>query len=267
MKKGFYVVGLFFILRASFSYGEEVIGYPGRIEGRCEVIRNGVSLKITPSTAFIKGDLIRTYNNGRVEVVLLDETVIKIGPDAEVNISDFLLDEEFSKRRGILKLIRGSIMTILRKVYKGIKGEFSVETNTAVVGVRGTKFIVSAYSPSQTEIIVLEDSIYVDTPLGSIVLEEGYITSVFEGQPPSPPQRFDPEKIMKFIEGIEPSHEGHEEFEEKWEGFLPEGEERTIATPEEFYHRPPVEQTVQTGGQDVFQELGEIPVKVRVIFP
>jgi len=266
MKKRFYFVFVFFLMKG-FSYGEEVVGYPGRIEGRCEVLRKGVAEKITRSTYFLKGDMIRTYQNGKIEIILLDETVIKIGPNAEVNLSDFLLDEAGSRRKGIVKLIRGSIMTFLRKIYKGIKGEFSVETPTAVVGVRGTKFIVSVYSPSQTEIIALEDSVNVDTPYGSIVLEEGFMTSVFEGEPPSPPQRFDPEKIKEFIEGIEPSHE---EPEELWEGGRIEVPTETKESPfleEGIYNKPPVEQTLQTGAQEVFDELSSSPVNIKIIFP
>jgi hypothetical protein len=267
MKKGFYVFVAFFVMNVFISYGDEVAGYPGRIEGRCEVLRKGIAEKITRGTSFLKGDIIRTYENGKVEIILLDETVIKIGPNAELNLSDFLLDEAGSRRKGIVKLIRGSIMTFLRRVYKGIKGEFSVETPTAVVGVRGTKFIVSVYSPSQTEIIALEDSVNVDTPYGSIVLEEGYMTSAFEGEAPSPPQSFDPQRIEEFIKGIEPSAE--EPPEGGLEGGMIEilGEPERAFLPEGIYNKPPVEQTLQTGTQDIFNELGSTPVKIKVIFP
>jgi hypothetical protein len=267
MKKGFYVFVAFFVMNVFISYGDEVAGYPGRIEGRCEVLRKGIAEKITRGTSFLKGDIIRTYENGKVEIILLDETVIKIGPNAELNLSDFLLDEAGSRRKGIVKLIRGSIMTFLRRVYKGIKGEFSVETPTAVVGVRGTKFIVSVYSPSQTEIIALEDSVNVDTPYGSIVLEEGYMTSVFEGEAPSPPQSFDPQRIEEFIKGIEPSAE--EPPEGGLEGGMIEilGEPERAFLPEGIYNKPPVEQTLQTGTQDIFNELRSTPVKIKIIFP
>lgn len=262
MKKVFYVVGVFFLMKVSISYGDEVIGYPGRVVGRCELLRKGVAEKIHRSAVFLKGDVIRTHQDGRVEVVLIDETVIKIGPNAEVNLSDFVLDEGIGRRKGIVKLIKGTIMTLFRKVYRGIKGEFSVETTTAVVGVRGTRFITSSYSPSQTEIIVLEGSVNVDTPFGSIVLEEGFITSVFEGQPPSPPHKFDTEKIEQFIRGIEPGIS-----EEDFEGLIEPPAEGETFFAEDIYNRPSVEQTIQTGAEEVFTELGRVPVNVKVIFP
>lgn len=246
----------------AFLNAEEIIGYPGRINGRCEVIRRDTVERIQPSTRFYSGDTIRTYSDGRLEVVLLDETVITVGPDTEVNLSQFILDTALSKRKGILRLINGRIFTILRKIYKGIKGEFSVETNTAIVGVRGTRFMVFVYSPSQTEVIALEDSVYIDTPFGGIQLEEGFRTSIFEGEPPSPPERFDIYRIKKLIEEMEPStEEGHSEPP-------PEGERETFIFPfEDNIHMPPVNQTVESGAQDLFKKIGTVPVDVKILFP
>lgn len=241
------------------------VGYAGRMKGNCEVMHEMKWYPITGATRFYAGDRVRAHSNCHLEIVLEDETVITVLPDTEISIDDFILNNKsrFSKITNYI----GKILLFFRNIYMGIKGELNVNTPTAVVGVRGTRFMVNVYSPSETEILVLEGEVEVGNvieELGRIVVREGERTAVFEGLAPSQPQRFDQDEVWRFIRASLP-----EEYDEPdrdtvmgiYEGALIMGNWGVYPV-----FIPPVFQTPQSGAGDVFRGIEEGDVDVIVIF-
>lgn len=241
------------------------VGYPGRIEGRCEVMHNRKWYMINSATRFYVGDRIRSHEDCRLEIVLDDETVITVLPDTEISIDTFVFNPEgrFSRLTNYV----GKLLIFFRKVYMKIKGKLEVKTPTAVVGVRGTRFIVSVYSVSETEVIVLEGEVRVENiveGLGAIFVKEGERTAIFEGMPPSLPQKFDLEKIDRFIHTSIPR-----EYNKPDDYTLTEIYEDALMHAESSVYpvfSPPVLQTPQSGARDVFATIQGGDVGIEVIF-
>jgi Uncharacterized protein conserved in bacteria len=87
-----------------------------------------------------KSDSLRTGGNGRLEVLFMDESSIKLGPNTLIDITEFLPDSSAPALRthvseGIARFITG---TITEQNPDG----FVVTTPEATIGVRGTVFNV-----------------------------------------------------------------------------------------------------------------------------
>jgi hypothetical protein len=135
------------------------------------------------------GDVIQTAKNGKAKILMKDQSILDIGPSGVMKIDQYLLSrddtdpekkevvkEEGSERQVQLNLFYGTLRTAVTQKLKG-KGSFRVRTPSAIMGVRGTEFIVKSELGSnslgqgggsqlpRTEVIVLQGSVEVFSQL------------------------------------------------------------------------------------------------------
>jgi hypothetical protein len=89
------------------------------------------------------GQTLRTGADGAASVLLRDGTVLTVGPDTELEIGRFDFDATTQEGHVLLRLLRGTMRVITGIVARIRPPAFEVHTPTAVVGVRGTDFIVT----------------------------------------------------------------------------------------------------------------------------
>jgi len=94
-----------------------------------------------------EGDRLQTGRQGATSLVLQDGTVLTVGPDSEVDLSQFQFNATTQEGSALVSLLRGSVRVITGLLAKTQPERFQVRTPTAVVGVRGTDFIVEANPP------------------------------------------------------------------------------------------------------------------------
>lgn len=114
------------------------------VEGRVDITGMGETARpaVLGGTVEI-GDIIRSKSDSKAEIALSDGSILRLAAQTRVQISEFALGETGGK--GILKLFRGKIQSIVKKISNRIfdfqsGNRFEVHTPTAVVGVRGTHF-------------------------------------------------------------------------------------------------------------------------------
>jgi len=91
-------------------------------------------------TIVMPGDVLVTGSGSSVVVAIKNRGIMKIGENSEVAFKELLvIDEE--NNSAVVNLTRGKIISGVKKLIKTSK--FNVETPTAVVGVRGTSFMVA----------------------------------------------------------------------------------------------------------------------------
>ncbi len=100
-----------------------------------------------PGDAVREGDRLQTGRQGAVNLVLRDGTVLAVGPNSEVDLSEFQFNATTQEGSALVNLLRGSVRVITGLMVKTQPERFQVRTPTAVVGVRGTDFIVEANPP------------------------------------------------------------------------------------------------------------------------
>ena len=130
-------------------------------------------------------DVLRTDQQGRVRVMLLDQSLISVGQKSEVRVAR----PAAASGQSSLELVYGKIRMRLTQPPDG--EHFELRTPTAVAGVIGTDFGADASVPGTTHFICLEGEVRIvssDPKIpGSVICKGGYMTDVKAGQPPAEP--------------------------------------------------------------------------------
>ena len=119
-------------------------------------------------------ELVETVEDGALHIRFLDNTKLRLGSSSVVTLDSFVYDPSTSAGELTADLGEGVFRFITGKLNKeGIE----IRTPVAVIGVRGTDFIVSVAPDGATTVSVLEGLIEVTALIGS-----GAWTSVGVGQ-------------------------------------------------------------------------------------
>jgi hypothetical protein len=116
-------------------------------EGTAEVQRGDQTLPAHPGLVLQEGDVLRTGADGRLGVVLRDDTRVSLGPETEIRIDRFLFAPAQGQLALVLKMARGVAAYVSGKIAKLSPDAVRVETPVAIVGVRGTKFAAKLETP------------------------------------------------------------------------------------------------------------------------
>lgn len=91
------------------------------------------------------GDLVKTDQAGRAQLLFRDETRLVVGPNSEVTIDRFLFTDQLTAREIAINAIRGTLRFITGK--SGHQA-YTINTPTASIGVRGTAFDLTVEPPT-----------------------------------------------------------------------------------------------------------------------
>ncbi len=125
----------------SSSYVAEIIGINGQVESR----RGGGSFSPAPLMQRLSSrDAVRTLVNSKAELTFIDQSILVLGEKTTMEISSYRLGEREARPARALKVLNGKVRFIVNKFFGSSTGEaeFSVDTPTMGVGVRGTDGII-----------------------------------------------------------------------------------------------------------------------------
>ena len=113
----------------------QVVKYSGDVK----VMKSGgeKAFSVFEKMALSQGDLLITGKESTVTIKTDDEIEIKIAENSQVMISELI--EENEQEKASFKLWAGGIWANLKNKLS-VGSKFEIETPTAVMGVRGTKF-------------------------------------------------------------------------------------------------------------------------------
>lgn len=163
--------------------------------------RGGSELTAAKGVEISWNDLLHTNDQGRLRVMLVDQSLISVGPKSEVRV----IERVAAPNQSSLELTYGKVRMRLTKQ----PGErFEVRTPTAVAGVIGTDFGADASVPGTTHFICLEGEVRISNAdpkiPGSVICRGGYMTDVKAGQPPAEPTPAPPEHMENWRRNNEP---------------------------------------------------------------
>ena len=122
----------------------------GRVKvssGTVAIVRNGQPLPAPLGAEVFEGDVLRSGSDGRLAVMLRDETRLSIGPDSELALAAFAFSPSESRLGVTLSLARGVISYVSGLVAKLAPSAVTIQTPTAIIGVRGTHALVRVGAP------------------------------------------------------------------------------------------------------------------------
>jgi ferric-dicitrate binding protein FerR (iron transport regulator) len=168
---------------------------------QASIQRSAAELPAEKGTDVAWNDLLRTSEQGRVRVMLLDQSLISVGPKSEVRVVQRAPTSDQSN----LELAYGKVRMRLTP-QPGQR--FELRTPTAVAGVIGTDFGADASVPGTTHFICLEGEVRISSSdpkiPGTVICKGGYMTDVKAGQPPAEPTPATAEHMENWRRNNEP---------------------------------------------------------------
>jgi hypothetical protein len=112
-------------------------------KGQVSIEREGRSLPAAVGTRVQTADIVRTGADGSVGITMDDDALLSAGPNSVLSLDRYSFDPTTSKGRFDASLNRGTLAVISGRIAKQAPDAMTVRTPTAVLGVRGTEFVVS----------------------------------------------------------------------------------------------------------------------------
>jgi hypothetical protein len=120
-------IGLFTALR-----GNVTDTHPGQTTAVRVNVRDDVLFK----------DVIETQRESRSKTLFQDDTLLTLGENSRVEITEHVYDPTRNSRSMTVHLAKGKLRALVGKVFEGAGSKFEVHTPSAVAAARGTYFVV-----------------------------------------------------------------------------------------------------------------------------
>jgi hypothetical protein len=117
----------------------------GRIKiatGSVFVVRAGATVPALAGQVVFEADTLRTGPDGRLGIILKDDTRMSLGPSSEVKLDRFSYAPAEGRLGLVLKVVRGVAAYVSGKIAKLSPDSVRLETPAAIVGVRGTTVVI-----------------------------------------------------------------------------------------------------------------------------
>ncbi|MGJ7508171.1 FecR family protein [Variovorax sp. GT1P44] len=123
--------------------GEQRAGTMKSVRGDVRLLSSdGAARPAAPGDRVSPIDRIVTGTDSAASVVLRDGTSMVVGPSSRLDVKQFYFDSTTQEGGMLVSLLKGSLRMITGLIGKTHPDAVRVETRTAVIGIRGTDFIV-----------------------------------------------------------------------------------------------------------------------------
>ena len=122
-------------------------GYVKIVMGAALIIRGGAEIPARPGDAVYQNDSLRTGADGRLGVTLKDDTRVSLGPNSEIELTEFKFSPAEGELGLVMKLLRGVAAFITGRIGELRPDAVRVETPATIIGVRGTHVVIRAEGP------------------------------------------------------------------------------------------------------------------------
>src|SRR2546425_1017662 len=123
---------------------QRAIGFYLTVIGKPTVVHVGqpaaMPVKLRESVYF--KDVIETQADSRAKALFEDDSILTVGENSRVEVSEYIYDPANNQRSTILRLFQGKARALVGKLFAGLGSRFEVHTPTAVATARGTYFVV-----------------------------------------------------------------------------------------------------------------------------
>ena len=209
---GFALSLLLMVTVPGSAVAAEFIGVAAALRG--DVIRvasvtdEGEIGPLSSGTRIFLGDEIEVAAGGRMQIMLLDETVFTLGSGARLTMDEFVYDPATQSGSMSTQITKGAFRFVSGKLAKSSPDAMKVRLPSANLSIRGTQVagIVDEEGGSQIVLVgpgpntvgAALGAITVSNAFGTVDLTRpNFATSIVPNQPPAPPQVATPETIQQ----------------------------------------------------------------------
>lgn len=183
---------------------QPVAGNVQEVTGQVFIIHSDnpeIGYKAKAGFNIFEKDTIISRADGQLRLVFNDGSTVSIASGTRLVINESVYKPEEKVRKSFLTMIIGKAHFIVKKLPGYNKKDFQVKTKTAVVGVRGSEFVIE--SLVSTIITTLADTVLwvenLQFPEQGIKVDSFMRTVIGEKELPSTPEAVIPEDIQQEI--------------------------------------------------------------------
>lgn len=141
--KSFLTILIFSFLTVAAQASDTIIGYVKTAKGDATIVRGKNVIRARINDKISRKDVLKTGANSALGVTLKDDTLIALGSNSEVVVSEFNFSPAEGKLNLFARILKGCV-----ELTSGIIAKLSPETvkfSTPVgdIGIRGTRFAVN----------------------------------------------------------------------------------------------------------------------------
>ena len=112
------------------------------ISGQVFIQRAGAHVTVKIGDPLYEKDVIDTGADGAIGVTFIDNTVMSAGPNSEVALEQYQFDSNNFSGSMLTDMRKGTISMVSGDIAKSSPEAMKVRTPAAILGVRGTHFVV-----------------------------------------------------------------------------------------------------------------------------
>jgi len=116
--------------------------------GSVALERDGARMPAPVGTAVRASDVIVTGADGAAGITFADNSLVSVGPDSVFAIDRYAFDTTTYAGEFQGSLRKGRLAAISGKMVKQSPGSMKIRTPSAIMGVRGTEFVVQVDEPA-----------------------------------------------------------------------------------------------------------------------
>lgn len=113
-------------------------------KGQVTIERQGMTLPATVGARLQVADAVKTGADGSVGITMDDDSLLSAGPNSALSLDGYAFDSTTNQGRLDTSLNKGTLSVISGRIAKQSPDAMTVRTPNAILGVRGTEFVVSA---------------------------------------------------------------------------------------------------------------------------
>jgi len=125
------------------------IGMVKVAQGTVEIQRGASKVPATVGTTVQTSDVIVTGADGSAGVTFTDNSLVSVGPNSVFAIDKYRFDTTTHAGEFEGNLKRGKLAAVSGKMVKQSPDSMKIRTPSAIMGVRGTEFLVQVDEPSK----------------------------------------------------------------------------------------------------------------------
>jgi hypothetical protein len=137
-------MAVLFGLAAAAAAAASDIGQVKIAKGQVTIERQGKAMPATVGARLQVADVVRTGADGSVGITMDDDSLLSAGPNSALSLDNYAFDSTTNQGRFNTSLNKGTLSVISGRIAKQTPDAMTVRTPTAILGVRGTEFVVSA---------------------------------------------------------------------------------------------------------------------------
>jgi len=131
------------LLASAAAAANDDVGQIKVAKGQVSVDRAGKSMPAQVGMPLASADVLKTGTDGSVGITMRDNSLLSAGPNSVLALERFEFDPTTHQGRFDSRLDRGTLAVVSGRLARQSPQAMTVRTPSAVLGVRGTEFVVS----------------------------------------------------------------------------------------------------------------------------